>query len=100
MQPGAQRFWLANRPPLSGQYEEDSLGCILCLVSVAKDVEANAVDHRAVALDESGKSTLGGFIGTREEALQQLCIRARRYYPDSAKPKPLTVPTESLVPCA
>ena len=59
VQPRAEGIWLADRSGLPGQYEEDSLCRVLCFMSIAENVETDAVNDRAMPLDESGESGLG-----------------------------------------
>ena len=74
MQPRAERSGLLNRACFPGEDEEYGLGGVEGLFPGAKDVDADAMNDRAMAIDEGGEGGLGGFAGTGEELAQELVV--------------------------
>ena len=74
MQPGAERFGLADRSGLPGQDEEHRLRRILGLIRAAEDVEADPMDERAMPLDQAGEGRFGRFSRPVQELGQELLV--------------------------
>ena len=101
VQPGAQRPGLSNRSGLPRQDEENGLGRVLRLVRTAEHVETDAVNDRAIPLDESGESGLGCLVCPGKELLQELFVSPRLWSShDSRSDGPPPVLSAPLVPFA
>ncbi len=74
MEPGAQRVAPTDRGRLAGQDQERRLEGVLGLVRVAKDLAADAEDHRAMTFHQGGEGDLGGLIASGCEAIEELRV--------------------------
>jgi hypothetical protein len=76
VEPGRQRFGLAQRAGLASQHEKGRLENVLGVLHIAQSAAADAVDHRPVPREQGGEGVL---IALLHEALQQGGVTGRRF---------------------
>jgi hypothetical protein len=74
LQPGSERFANPKRRGFLDQDQKRRLKGIIGGVLVAENTAADALDERAMALDQDGERELGGDRMARHESLEKLGV--------------------------